>query len=76
MHFDPAGDSLRNNDQMTCKCQKLVSDKRDNTVVQVLKHFKLNTAQLRKDILPSTQPNQLNAHYKLSRCFEHQNKQL
>lgn len=35
MHFGPAGDSLRNNDQMTCKWQKPGSDKRDNIIAKV-----------------------------------------
>lgn len=35
MHFDPAGDSLRNNDQVTCKCQKPGRDKRDNITAEV-----------------------------------------
>lgn len=39
MHYDPAGDSLRNNDQLTCKCQKPGSAEKDNITAacQVLK---------------------------------------
>lgn len=71
MHFDPAGNSFRNNDQMTCKCQKPGSDKRDNITAacQVLKNFKLNTAELRKDILLTTQPNRTQRTLQVIKMF-------
>lgn len=71
MHYDPSGDLLRNNDQMTCKCQKPGSDKRDNITAacQALKNFKLNTAELRKDILPTTQANRTQRTLQVIKMF-------
>lgn len=59
MHFDPAGNSRRKNYLKACKCQKPGMIK--GTIVllkcQMLKRIKLNTAELRKYILPTTEKN-------------------